>query len=318
MRILIELPTWLGDSVMASPAIINIFKNFQGNYQVSFMGSKTALDYYQNFPKIETNLVLKKKNIFKDLSEISKLGNFDYAISFRSSFRSKIYLFFSKSKNKFQFLNFKFNKLHQVEKYNAFINNIFNTDYKPGPLMCFENIPTNHVKKRLIGINPGAAYGDAKRWPSSKFVSLIEKFLKKDNLVVLFGGAKEIDSSKKIFDQFDLNLRKNLINLTGKTSISDLIREISSLSLFITGDSGPMHIAAALKIPTISIFGPTRLTETSQWKNKENTIIRKDLTCQPCMKRTCPLGHHNCMNLIDVEEVYKKSQDLINLKSVNQ
>ena len=73
--------------------------------------------------------------------------------------------------------------------------------------------------------------------------------------------------------------------------------------LLITGDSGPMHIAAAFNVPTISIFGPTKNDETSQWMNEKNIIVKKNLDCQPCMKRTCPLKHHNCMKLIEATEV---------------
>ena len=64
-----------------------------------------------------------------------------------------------------------------------------------------------------------------------------------------------------------------------------------------------MHLAASLQIPTIAIFGPTNSIETSQWKNANSVIIKKNLDCQPCMKRTCPLKHHNCMKLIEAQEV---------------
>jgi heptosyltransferase-2 len=84
-----------------------------------------------------------------------------------------------------------------------------------------------------------------------------------------------------------------------------LIDRISKLDLFITGDSGPMHVAAAFQIPTVAIFGPTRDDETSQWMNEKSLIVKKNLECQPCMQRTCPLQHHNCMNLI-------KSIDVLN------
>ena len=86
-------------------------------------------------------------------------------------------------------------------------------------------------------------------------------------------------------------------------SISELINHISNLDLFITGDSGPMHLAASFQIPTIAIFGPTKYDETSQWMNDNSIVVKKNLDCQPCMKRTCPLKHHNCMKLIKAQEV---------------
>ena len=80
--------------------------------------------------------------------------------------------------------------------------------------------------------------------------------------------------------------------------------------MFLTGDSGPMHLAAAFQIPTVSIFGPTKVNETSQWMNKKNTIVKKNLKCQPCMKRKCPLIHNNCMNLINPDEVLSAIREL--------
>ena len=91
--------------------------------------------------------------------------------------------------------------------------------------------------------------------------------------------------------------------MSGKTSVSELINQISRLDLLITGDSGPMHLAASLQVPTVAIYGPTNDLETSQWKNQKSIIVKRNLDCQPCMKRTCPLKHHNCMKLIEAGDV---------------
>ena len=86
---------------------------------------------------------------------------------------------------------------------------------------------------------------------------------------------------------------------------------ILNLDLFITGDSGSMHLAAGFQVPTVAIFGPTRDNETSQWMNDKSLIIKKSLDCQPCMKRTCPLKHHNCMKFIQAEDVLKAVKSLV-------
>jgi len=83
-----------------------------------------------------------------------------------------------------------------------------------------------------------------------------------------------------------------------------------SISLAISVSPGPMHVAAAFKIPTITIFGPTKFTETNQWNNPNGQIISKDLECAPCMKRVCPLKHHDCMKLITAEDVLNKINKL--------
>ena len=102
----------------------------------------------------------------------------------------------------------------------------------------------------------------------------------------------------------------NYQNLAAKTTIKELISQIANLDLFITGDSGPMHLAAALQVPTVAIFGPTEEGVTSQWMNEKSIIVKKNLECQPCMKRECPLKHHNCMKLIEASEVLRAARGL--------
>jgi len=71
----------------------------------------------------------------------------------------------------------------------------------------------------------------------------------------------------------------------------------------VVNDSGPMHVTAAFQVPTVAIFGPTKDDETSQWMNDKSIIVKKNLDCQPCIKRTCPLKHHECMKLVSAVEV---------------
>ena len=92
--------------------------------------------------------------------------------------------------------------------------------------------------------------------------------------------------------------------------IDELIYYISALDMFVTGDSGPMHLAAAFEVPTVAIFGPTKHQETSQWMNDHSAIVKKELDCQPCMKRKCPLQHNNCMKLIKANEVLASVKSL--------
>ena len=163
----------------------------------------------------------------------------------------------------------------------------------------------NNLKRnrKILGINPGASYGSAKRWYPEEFAMVASK-LSTSYDIQIFGSDKEKDIAKDIEKIFNAKGVSNYENLSGNTSVIELINHISQLDLFITGDSGPMHIAASFNIPTISIFGPTNDKETSQWMNKNSINIKKNLNCQPCMKRTCPLGHHDCMRLI-------KSQDIL-------
>ncbi len=163
--------------------------------------------------------------------------------------------------------------------------------------------------KNLLGINPGASYGSAKRWYPQEFAKVANE-LSNEYDIIIFGGPSEKDIANDIEKSLIKNGVTNYQNLAGNTTIPELINQISGLDLFITGDSGPMHVAAAFQVPTVSIFGPTKDNETSQWMNERSIIVKKNLDCQPCMKRTCPLGHHNCMNLIKAVDVLSASKHI--------
>ena len=120
----------------------------------------------------------------------------------------------------------------------------------------------------------------------------------------------EVEMANDIESHLKQNDVGNYTNLAGQTTIEELCATIGGCSLFITNDSGPMHVAAAYQIPTVAIFGPTKHKETSQWMNEKSSIVRHDMECSPCMKRECPLGHHECMTSITSEEVIGAVRDL--------
>ena len=178
--------------------------------------------------------------------------------------------------------------------------------------------------KPIIGINPGAAFGSAKRWEQSHFVSVIEYFLDKTYQVYLFGSSAESSANTDIANA--LKNHKNLQyfhNLTDKTNLSELIDHINAVNVFITNDSGPMHIATALKTPIVAIFGPTDISETAPYipahTEQSIALLHANLPCSPCKKRECPLTHHNCMKLISPQEVITSTLRVleINQKRLN-
>ncbi|WP_435189493.1 lipopolysaccharide heptosyltransferase II [Pseudothioglobus sp. nBUS_23] len=300
MKILIELPTWIGDAVMALPAIENIANSYT-NSQITIVGSMASVEIIDNHPQVVKTYILKNKhsNLFRILRE---LNEFDIFLSFRNSLRAKMFKAFISSKRKFQFNKNKYPSRHQVEKYNSFVNESLNLNLEAGNLKIYSQTPVMNSDKKYLGINPGASYGSSKRWYSEEFAELAKK-LAQHYEIIIFGASEEKNIANEIEQLLIMKGVTNYSNLAGKTDIKGLIMKISTLSLFITGDSGPMHIAAAFQVPTVSIFGPTRDEETSQWKNNKNIIVKKNLDCQPCMKRTCPLGHHNCMKLIRASEI---------------
>lgn len=304
-KIFIEIPTWLGDAIMATPAIENIIKTYP-NAKITLLGSYVSTQAFANYKNIEKVIVddtKKKGNRYVNLYKLSKkIGKVDFAISFRRSISSKLLLFFIKAIKKFNYRRLKKNQIHQVIRYNDFVNHVLNLQNEVGDLKLYYK-PFEY-KKPTLGINPGATYGSAKRWYPEEFAKVAIKLASKYDIVI-FGGPGEVDIAGDIEESLKSAEISNYQNLAGKTTVSELIEKIAGLNIFITNDSGPMHIAAAFKVQTYSIFGPTRYKETNQWNNPNEHIITKNLDCAPCMKRVCPLGHHDCMKLIKAEDVLK-------------
>ncbi len=152
----------------------------------------------------------------------------------------------------------------------------------------------------IIGINPGAAYGPAKRWPPECFGRLSDYCSQRyKSRIVIFGGQSDRDVVNKVKEAMKSSAP---IDLCGKTSLRQLGALIRRCSLFVTNDSGPMHIAAALNVPVVAIFGSTN-PEKTRPLSKNHIIVRKPTECSPCMKPSCRLGTYKCMRQITVDDV---------------
>ncbi|MFY4783406.1 glycosyltransferase family 9 protein [Aliarcobacter butzleri] len=302
-EIFIEIPSWLGDAIMATPAIENLIKTYP-DAQITLLGSFVSTQAFQGYPNIKKVIVddtKKSGNRYKNLISLAKnIGRVDLAISFRRSISSKFMMFFIKAKKKFNYRRLTKKEIHLCIRYNDFVNKVLNLQNEVGDLKLYFK-PFNYDKPTL-GINPGATYGSAKRWYPEEFAKIAIEMSKKYDIVI-FGGPAETNIAKDIENELVSKGITNYQNLAGKTTIPELIEKIAGLDLFITNDSGPMHIAAAYKVKTVAIFGPTKFTETNQWNNPNGEIVTKNLDCAPCMKRVCPLKHHNCMKNITAADV---------------
>ncbi|WP_258239198.1 glycosyltransferase family 9 protein [Arcobacter sp. CECT 8989] len=304
-KIFIEIPTWLGDAIMTTPAIQNLIKTYP-DAKIVLLGSfvsTQALGNFKNIEKVIVDNTKKEGNRYLNLYKLAKqIGKVDLALSFRRSFSSKFMMFFIDAKKKFNYKRLEKEQIHQVLRYNDFVNHVLNLDNKAGDLKLY--FSAYKYPNLTLGINPGATYGSAKRWYPEEFAK-VAIAMSKTHEIVIFGGPSETDIAKDIEKELLSKGIKNYQNLAGKTTIPELIEKIAGLDIFITNDSGPMHIAAAYKVKTVAIFGPTRFKETNQWNNPNENIITKNLACAPCMKRACPLKHHNCMKLITAQDVLK-------------
>ncbi len=150
---------------------------------------------------------------------------------------------------------------------------------------------------KIVGINPGAAYGSAKCWLPERFREVTTKLLEDKNLIIMyFGDLSTADLVKEICQ----GLSPRVINMAGLTSLRELASFISLCQVLLTNDSGPMHIAGAFGIPVIALFGSTSSVTTGPWYN--GVVIQKHVSCSPCYKRVCPIDFR-CMKQIGVEEV---------------
>jgi heptosyltransferase-2 len=215
-------------------------------------------------------------------------------------------IWFVRAKTKGYYRRYTKETIHQTIRYNDFVNKTFKVKSEPQDLKIY--FEAFKYSKPTLGINPGASYGSAKRWYPEKFAK-VAKELSQHYDIVIFGGPLEVDIASDIENELNKS-GLSCENVAGKTSIKTLCQKIGGLDIFITADSGPMHVAAAFKVPTVAIFGPTKDKETSQWMNPKGVIVKKEMQCAPCMKRTCPLKHHECMKFITVNDVLEVAKKL--------
>jgi heptosyltransferase II len=157
----------------------------------------------------------------------------------------------------------------------------------------------------ILGINPGAAFGSAKRWYPERFAQVARQLSEKWKAKVLvFGGPGETDIAAEIEEK----LENDCINLAGRTSVRELMELIRRCSFFITNDSGPMHVAAAFEVPLVAIFGSTDHKTTSPYTEKA-VIVRKEIECAPCKLRECPKDHQ-CMTAVTADDVVRAAISL--------
>jgi len=162
----------------------------------------------------------------------------------------------------------------------------------------------------LIGMNPGATFGTAKRWLPERFTALADRLSSSLGAkVLIFGSAGEQALGDEICRRSSFS---SLFNLAGATSLEEALALIGLCGLFVTNDSGLMHVAAALDIPMTAIFGPTEPRQTSPYYKKHRLLRREDIDCSPCMDRECK-KEHQCMTAISVEEVFHSLEELLQL-----
>ncbi|MDQ1353929.1 MAG: heptosyltransferase, partial [Acidobacteriota bacterium] len=182
----------------------------------------------------------------------------------------------------------------------------------------FTRLGINPANKH-IGISPSAAFGTAKQWPAERFGQLIDRIAVEipGAQILLLGSAGERERIARIIDMSnarDENKKANLHNLAGVLKLGEAIAAISLCHVFVSNDSGLMHVAYSLNVPLIAIFGPTRPHKTGPLLeyHPQVKILHHPPACAPCNDRDCPTDHA-CMNAVTVDEVLEAIHALIEI-----
>lgn len=337
-HIIVRMPNWLGDLVMATPILTDLRHRWpEAKITVHCQGILGTV--IQEDPHIDEVLNFKKPGSWFDrqthdsiLSPLKQRG-FDLGILLTNSFSSALWYWRGQVKNRIGYADHcrsclldyaipfpeKRKNQHLVNTYKMLLEPLGIPVSKTPPRLYLTSEEKQVARARLanqgvqtkdlvIGINPGAAYGSAKCWLPERFKQLTRDLLQYPHLKIIYFGDK---TGAPLVQDICAGLASDrVINLAGKTSLRELLALIDACAIFLTNDSGPMHAASALGIPLIALFGSTSDTATGPYNG--GLVIHKHVPCSPCYRRECPIDFR-CMTRIGVKEVYDEIQKLISL-----
>jgi heptosyltransferase-2 len=344
-RILIRSVNWIGDAVLTLPAIKSIRQRFSGAY-IALLARPWVAELFRNNPDIDETIIYEDRHRSAPgryrLARTLKSYRFDSAILLQNAFDAALIAWMAGIPERSGYARDMRGRLltnaipppvqneHQVFYYLNLLNQIGIDTDEAHPFLPLTPVEKAWAKKRLarhpgdpviVGINPGATYGSAKRWPAGRFAEVANRVI--DELggrVVIFGSPAEVEIASDIAnslaqirgaDPASLKGEESPVTImAGKTGLRDLAALISECDALITNDSGPMHIAAALFVPVVAIFGSTDSRATGPF-GKGHRILTANLPCSPCMKRECPDRHLACMNAITADDVFTALQEIL-------
>lgn len=332
-KIIIRAPNWVGDSTLALPAMANLKRNFPES-ELWLAANDWVRDLFRKENYLEGIISLPQQNSLKNLNfSARKLKdfNFDLGILLTNSFGSALLFCLARIPQRWGYkkdgrgflltkrvpIRNPVGRYHQAQYYLDLLSGLGLKNYSTELNLSLDQQELDRVKewfeslhidttRPLVIFNPGAYYGPAKRWPASKYSKLASLLQEKNRAqIIIIGSETEVPLAERI--AADMSERPFI--LAGQTSLSQLAAILSLGSVFISNDSGPMHIANALKIPVIALFGPTEPLRTGPYQNPY-ILFHKGAPCWPCLYRVCPYDHR-CMVSITANEVFEACQDFI-------
>ena len=342
-RVVVRVPNWLGDVVMAVPALRELRRALPDAH-IAVVSRPGTADIFIDADYVDEVLVYDRAGLVSAWNQAGewRRRKFDLAVLFQNAFEAAAIAFLSRVPARIAYATERRGALltHPVaspvwkdERHESFyylniVTELKRLLYGTSSIETTEPRFDLHVsedRKRkaldlllehgarenapLALLCPGSVNSRAKRWPAQRYAALADRLVESGANVALIGSPGESDVTQEVCK----HAQRQLVVLTGKTTIAEATALISIADVLITNDTGPAHIGAALSTPTLVIFGPTNpLTTYPLSSNAE--IIRRPPDCAPCMLRDCPIDHR-CMTAIAPEEVFERASALISRRA---
>jgi heptosyltransferase-2 len=316
-RLVVFAPNWLGDAVMALPALADI-RRAQPSLVIDVAARPSIAPLYSLLGGVEDVVMLDGRD---DVAALRRHAC-DTAILLTNSFKTALLARRAGIPDRWGYrADFRGPLLtrpvmrpvavHQAEYYQQLVRAL---GFASGPLEPKLDLPAavhEHAadllrnggwdgRNPLVAIAPGAAYGGAKRWPSRSFAEVARSLLTSGVTPVLIGSAADAPAGAEVVAA--IGDAGAPINVIGRTDLRALGGVLVRCRALLTNDSGAMHFAAALGTSVVALFGPTNERETSPLGRGDRVVLTHDVWCRPCMQRECPLTHR-CMRGISVSTV---------------
>ena len=317
-RILIRSGNWLGDAVMSVPAVRAI-KSGRPDAQITVAAPSKIASMWKLVPEVNEIVPLPNKSLPATVRSIRRQPRFDVAILFPNSLRTALEIWLSGVPRRVgyrgHFRSCLLNQMipepprretieHQAVRYLSIAQETGaeTPDAQPPTLNAqlagSNQLPTINHQPLKMGLCPGAEYGPAKRWLPERFAEAAAAVSAKLSVQwILFGTPKDITLGETIVRI----LGDSCVNRIGQTTLEQLIDELRKCRLLLTNDTGTMHLASLLGVPTVAIFGSTDPRLTGPLGDR-HIIVRHQVECSPCFLRKCPIDFR-CMKAVGVDEV---------------
>ncbi len=328
---LVRATNWIGDTVISLPALEAVRENFPES-EIVVLARPWVIPLIEHHPAVDRIILLKKGRPLSGFIELIRVARllrkkkFDMAILFQNAFEAALLTYMGGVKNRIGYnLDWRglllthsirrddpILKEHQVEYYLSILRSMGWNSKTGYPRLWIGKRDSEAAEslllsggigkeEEIIGLSPGAAYGPAKRWPAERFALVGDWASERwGSKVLLIGGPGE----NRVCRALAGAMKYSPVNLCGKTTLGQAMAIIKRCDFFITNDSGLMHVAAALDVPMIAIFGSTDPIATGPISQRAR-VVRKKADCAPCLKKECP-SDFRCMLSITPEDVWEE------------